>query len=199
MRAAIAAAAEVRTNTAPNPWVGAIVVSGDGTIIATGATQPPGGPHAERVALAAAGEGGARRDAGVARSSRVATTGPPPCVDGDHRRRDRPRRGRHEGSRRPRRRRRGSSPCGPSAWRSPSGSRPRRSTSSWRPTLTSPHRAALRRAQAGGHRRRSHRRARRHQPVDHRGRARADAHRLRAESERPSSSVPAPCGPTIRR
>src|SRR4051812_44616908 len=55
MRAAIAAAATVRTSTAPNPWVGAVVVSGDGSIVATGATQPPGGPHAERVALAAAG------------------------------------------------------------------------------------------------------------------------------------------------
>ena len=56
MRAAIAAAATVRTSTAPNPWVGAVVVSGDGTILATGATRPPGGPHAERVALVAAGE-----------------------------------------------------------------------------------------------------------------------------------------------
>ena len=56
MRAAIAAAATVRTSTAPNPWVGAVVASGDGSIVATGATQPPGGPHAERVALAAAGD-----------------------------------------------------------------------------------------------------------------------------------------------
>ena len=43
MRAAIAAAAEVRTTTSPNPWVGAVVVDDDGRIIATGATQPPGG------------------------------------------------------------------------------------------------------------------------------------------------------------
>jgi diaminohydroxyphosphoribosylaminopyrimidine deaminase / 5-amino-6-(5-phosphoribosylamino)uracil reductase len=56
MRAAIAAAATVRTSTAPNPWVGAVVVAADGTIVATGATQPPGGLHAERVALGAAGE-----------------------------------------------------------------------------------------------------------------------------------------------
>src|SRR5262249_11745622 len=49
MRAAISAAATVRTSTAPNPWVGAVVASGDGSILATGATQPPGGPHAERV------------------------------------------------------------------------------------------------------------------------------------------------------
>jgi diaminohydroxyphosphoribosylaminopyrimidine deaminase/5-amino-6-(5-phosphoribosylamino)uracil reductase len=56
MRAAIAAAATVRTSTAPNPWVGAVVVSAGGLIVATGATQPPGGLHAERVALAAAGQ-----------------------------------------------------------------------------------------------------------------------------------------------
>jgi diaminohydroxyphosphoribosylaminopyrimidine deaminase / 5-amino-6-(5-phosphoribosylamino)uracil reductase len=81
MRAAIAAAAEVRTNTAPNPWVGAVVASRDGAVIATGATQPPGGPHAERVALAAAGE--AARQATL-----VCTLEPcshhgrtPPCVD----------------------------------------------------------------------------------------------------------------------
>src|SRR5687768_1128724 len=45
--------------TWPNPSVGAVVVdeSGDAPlIIAQGATQPGGRPHAERVALAAAGE-----------------------------------------------------------------------------------------------------------------------------------------------
>ena len=44
---AIAAAATVRTSTAPNPWVGAVVVSGDGANVGTGATRPPGGPHAD--------------------------------------------------------------------------------------------------------------------------------------------------------
>ena len=53
MRAAIAAAATVRTSTAPNPWVGAVVVSGDGSIVATGATAA-----ARRAARRA---GGARR------------------------------------------------------------------------------------------------------------------------------------------
>ena len=42
MRAAIAAAAHVRTSTAPNPWVGAVVASADGSVIASGATSPPG-------------------------------------------------------------------------------------------------------------------------------------------------------------
>jgi diaminohydroxyphosphoribosylaminopyrimidine deaminase / 5-amino-6-(5-phosphoribosylamino)uracil reductase len=55
MRAAIEAAAAVRTTTSPNPWVGAVVVGAGGQIIATGATQPPGGAHAEREALRLAG------------------------------------------------------------------------------------------------------------------------------------------------
>ena len=54
MRRALEAAAAVRGTTSPNPWVGATVVR-DGEIIAVGATSPPGGPHAEAAALAAAG------------------------------------------------------------------------------------------------------------------------------------------------
>lgn len=41
--------------TSPNPAVGAVVVR-DGQIVGEGATQPAGGPHAEAVALAMAGE-----------------------------------------------------------------------------------------------------------------------------------------------
>lgn len=55
MAAAIEAASVVRLRTSPNPWVGAAVVSADGSIVATGATEPPGGRHAEIVALDAAG------------------------------------------------------------------------------------------------------------------------------------------------
>jgi diaminohydroxyphosphoribosylaminopyrimidine deaminase/5-amino-6-(5-phosphoribosylamino)uracil reductase len=56
MAEAQAAAATVRTSTSPNPWVGAVIVpAGDGPV-AIGATQPPGGPHAEVVALELAGE-----------------------------------------------------------------------------------------------------------------------------------------------
>src|SRR3954454_3420002 len=55
MRQPIAAAAPVRTTTAPNPWVGAALVTDDGRIF-TGATQPPGGAHAEIEALRAAGD-----------------------------------------------------------------------------------------------------------------------------------------------
>jgi diaminohydroxyphosphoribosylaminopyrimidine deaminase/5-amino-6-(5-phosphoribosylamino)uracil reductase len=53
MRRALALAASVRTRTAPNPWVGCVVIAAGA--VYEGATQPPGGPHAEVVALAAAG------------------------------------------------------------------------------------------------------------------------------------------------
>ncbi|MGI9022829.1 MAG: bifunctional diaminohydroxyphosphoribosylaminopyrimidine deaminase/5-amino-6-(5-phosphoribosylamino)uracil reductase RibD [Acidimicrobiales bacterium] len=77
MRRAVALAAEVRATTSPNPWVGCIVEPGG----FVGATRPPGGPHAEAVALAAAGE--------AARGATLFTTlepcvhhgRTPPCVD----------------------------------------------------------------------------------------------------------------------
>lgn len=80
MAAALAAAATVRTTTSPNPWVGCAIECADGSLV-TGATQPAGGPHAERVALDAAGE--------RARGGRVAVTlepcdhhgRTPPCTD----------------------------------------------------------------------------------------------------------------------
>jgi diaminohydroxyphosphoribosylaminopyrimidine deaminase/5-amino-6-(5-phosphoribosylamino)uracil reductase len=46
--------ASVRTRTSPNPWVGSVVVSKGEWF--EGATEPPGGRHAEVVALAAAGD-----------------------------------------------------------------------------------------------------------------------------------------------
>ena len=55
MRRALAQGATARRRTAPNPWVGAVVVR-DGEIIGEGATQPPGGAHAEVEALLAAGD-----------------------------------------------------------------------------------------------------------------------------------------------
>ena len=53
MARAVELAAGVRTTTSPNPWVGCVIVTADGRTV-EGATQPPGGPHAEAVALAAA-------------------------------------------------------------------------------------------------------------------------------------------------
>ncbi|MDA3031035.1 MAG: bifunctional diaminohydroxyphosphoribosylaminopyrimidine deaminase/5-amino-6-(5-phosphoribosylamino)uracil reductase RibD [Actinomycetota bacterium] len=54
MQHAIELAWSVRTTTAPNPWVGAALLANDGTVH-VGATQPPGGAHAEIGVLTAAG------------------------------------------------------------------------------------------------------------------------------------------------
>ncbi len=70
-------AAGVRGTTSPNPWVGCLIEPGG----FEGATQPPGGPHAEAIALAAAGR--------AARGATLFTTlepcahqgRTPPCVD----------------------------------------------------------------------------------------------------------------------
>ena len=61
MRRAMALAAAVRSTTAPNPWVGCVIVSAEPAVACVaptyeGATAPPGGPHAEVAALADAGE-----------------------------------------------------------------------------------------------------------------------------------------------
>jgi len=77
MRRALELAWSVRASTSPNPWVGAVIDPGG----FEGATQPPGGPHAEIVALEQAGD--AARGATL-----VVTLEPcahhgrtPPCVD----------------------------------------------------------------------------------------------------------------------
>lgn len=57
MLRAVELAAGVRTTTSPNPWVGCVLVAAGGQV-AEGATQPPGGPHAEASALAAAAAAG---------------------------------------------------------------------------------------------------------------------------------------------
>jgi len=54
MRRALALARSVWGTTHPNPMVGAVIVE-DGQIVAGGATQPVGGPHAEVMALRALG------------------------------------------------------------------------------------------------------------------------------------------------
>lgn len=59
MGRAVAAAEGVRGRTSPNPWVGAVVVPAapvEADECYVGATAPPGGPHAEVAALAAAGD-----------------------------------------------------------------------------------------------------------------------------------------------
>jgi diaminohydroxyphosphoribosylaminopyrimidine deaminase/5-amino-6-(5-phosphoribosylamino)uracil reductase len=56
MELAMEQAASARARTSPNPWVGAVVVSAGGEVVGLGATEPPGGRHAEVVALAEAGD-----------------------------------------------------------------------------------------------------------------------------------------------
>ncbi len=56
MARALAVSAAARRRSSPNPWVGCVVVSASGEVVGEGATEPPGGRHAEAVALDAAGE-----------------------------------------------------------------------------------------------------------------------------------------------
>jgi diaminohydroxyphosphoribosylaminopyrimidine deaminase/5-amino-6-(5-phosphoribosylamino)uracil reductase len=55
MRKALALAERGRGRTSPNPMVGALVVDPAGVIVGRGAHQAAGGPHAEVIALQAAG------------------------------------------------------------------------------------------------------------------------------------------------
>jgi diaminohydroxyphosphoribosylaminopyrimidine deaminase/5-amino-6-(5-phosphoribosylamino)uracil reductase len=55
VRRALSLAERGRGRTSPNPVVGAVVVAADGTIVGQGAHMMLGGPHAEVVALDAAG------------------------------------------------------------------------------------------------------------------------------------------------
>ncbi|MGY1814210.1 bifunctional diaminohydroxyphosphoribosylaminopyrimidine deaminase/5-amino-6-(5-phosphoribosylamino)uracil reductase RibD [Blastococcus sp. SYSU D00820] len=84
-RAAMARARELGWSalgrTSPNPAVGAVVLAADGTPAGEGATAPPGGPHAEVAALAAAGER-ARGGTAVVTLEPCAHTGRTgPCAD----------------------------------------------------------------------------------------------------------------------
>jgi diaminohydroxyphosphoribosylaminopyrimidine deaminase / 5-amino-6-(5-phosphoribosylamino)uracil reductase len=80
MQQAIAAAAAVRRMVSPRPWVGALLVTRDGQTF-SGATQGQTGPHAEVVALRAAGAHatGATLYVTLEPCSHHGTT--PPCAD----------------------------------------------------------------------------------------------------------------------
>jgi len=83
MRRALELARGVLYTTTPNPRVGCVIVR-DGQVLGEGATQPPGGPHAEVCALRDA----QRRGAAVQGATVYVTLEPcshhgrtPPCVD----------------------------------------------------------------------------------------------------------------------
>ncbi|CAP40948.1 bifunctional diaminohydroxyphosphoribosylaminopyrimidine deaminase/5-amino-6-(5-phosphoribosylamino)uracil reductase RibD [Bordetella petrii] len=83
MRRALALARTVMYTTTPNPRVGCVIVR-DGRVLGEGATQPPGGPHAEICALrdaAARGESvqGATLYVTLEPCSHYGRT--PPCAD----------------------------------------------------------------------------------------------------------------------
>lgn len=80
MTRAIELAAGVRATTSPNPWVGCVIESPDGERF-EGATQPPGGMHAEAVALDAAGERARGATLWVTLEPCSHTGRTPPCAD----------------------------------------------------------------------------------------------------------------------
>jgi diaminohydroxyphosphoribosylaminopyrimidine deaminase/5-amino-6-(5-phosphoribosylamino)uracil reductase len=80
MRLAIEQASAVRTRTTPNPWVGAVLAS-DGVVVGTGATQPPGCAHAEVEALNMAGGAAAGATLVVTLEPCAHHGRTPPCVD----------------------------------------------------------------------------------------------------------------------
>jgi diaminohydroxyphosphoribosylaminopyrimidine deaminase/5-amino-6-(5-phosphoribosylamino)uracil reductase len=81
MRTAIDRSEQVRGTTSPNPPVGCVVLDASGAVVGVGATQPPGGPHAEVVALRQAGERAAGGTAVVTLEPCAHTGRTPPCTD----------------------------------------------------------------------------------------------------------------------
>ncbi|WP_373290048.1 bifunctional diaminohydroxyphosphoribosylaminopyrimidine deaminase/5-amino-6-(5-phosphoribosylamino)uracil reductase RibD [Longimycelium tulufanense] len=81
MARAVTASRLVQGTTSPNPPVGCVVLDAAGAVVGVGATQPPGGPHAEVVALRAAGDR-ARGGTAVVTLEPCAHHGrTPPCTD----------------------------------------------------------------------------------------------------------------------
>jgi diaminohydroxyphosphoribosylaminopyrimidine deaminase/5-amino-6-(5-phosphoribosylamino)uracil reductase len=80
MEQALDAGAAARRRTAPNPWVGCVIVR-DGEVVGRGATEPPGGAHAEIVALRAAGERARGATAYVTLEPCSHHGRTPPCAD----------------------------------------------------------------------------------------------------------------------
>ncbi|BBX70536.1 bifunctional diaminohydroxyphosphoribosylaminopyrimidine deaminase/5-amino-6-(5-phosphoribosylamino)uracil reductase RibD [Mycolicibacterium psychrotolerans] len=81
MAAALEQAEKVKGTTYPNPPVGAVILDANGGIAGVGATEPPGGPHAEVLALRRAGERAAGGTAVVTLEPCNHVGRTPPCVD----------------------------------------------------------------------------------------------------------------------
>ncbi|MBE7189104.1 MAG: bifunctional diaminohydroxyphosphoribosylaminopyrimidine deaminase/5-amino-6-(5-phosphoribosylamino)uracil reductase RibD [Jatrophihabitans endophyticus] len=81
MHRALVLAETVRGRTSPNPAVGAVVLDADGRLAGEGATDPPGGPHAEVSALRQAGPAAAGGTAVVTLEPCAHTGRTGPCVD----------------------------------------------------------------------------------------------------------------------
>lgn len=81
MGEAVAAGRRVRCLTSPNPWVGCVLVPCDEGPAYEGATAPAGGPHAEAVALALAGEAAAGATVYVTLEPCSHHGRTPPCAD----------------------------------------------------------------------------------------------------------------------
>lgn len=81
MLRALEVAASARDRTSPNPWVGCVIVADGGGPGFEGATSPPGGPHAEIVALGRAGSAAGGATAYVTLEPCPHHGRTPPCVD----------------------------------------------------------------------------------------------------------------------
>jgi diaminohydroxyphosphoribosylaminopyrimidine deaminase/5-amino-6-(5-phosphoribosylamino)uracil reductase len=80
MEQALDAGVAARRRTAPNPWVGCVVVR-DGEVVGQGATEPPGGAHAEVGALREAGDRARGATAYVTLEPCSHHGRTPPCAD----------------------------------------------------------------------------------------------------------------------
>jgi len=74
-------AATARRRSAPNPWVGCVLVAADGEVVGEGATGVPGEAHAEAAALAAAGDRARGATAYVTLEPCSHHGRTPPCAD----------------------------------------------------------------------------------------------------------------------
>ena len=78
---AIELAERGRLTTKPNPVVGCVIVSADGAVVGEGWHERAGGPHAERVALDAAGDRACAATVYVSLEPCVHHGRTPPCAD----------------------------------------------------------------------------------------------------------------------